>query len=93
MKTRAFAAGLIITTLFTAAQPAVAQQPNPGQLDDHALPVAAGALVGAAASFFLLPLVIPAMAATATGLTVTSSPAVALVGAGVGGYLGYEFSR
>ena len=95
MNTRALAAALIVATLAAASQPALAQQPQPGegQLNSHALPIAAGALVGAAASFFLLPLIVPAMAVTATGVTVTASPVVAVVGAGVGGYLGYEITR
>ena len=71
---------------------ASAQATAPGQLGERALPVAAGALVGAFATFFLLPLVVPAAAAAgAAGVSATSSPLLAVVGAGVGGLIGYEY--
>ncbi len=94
MKTRAFAASLIVATGIAAAQPAWAQAPAPAQLNEHVLPVAAGALIGAAATFFLLPLVVPATAVAATaGVSATTSPVMAAVGAGVGGFLGYELTK
>jgi hypothetical protein len=97
MKMRALAAGLIVAASFVAAQPAAAQQapePGQGQMNERVLPIAVGALFGAAASFFILPLVIPTMAVTAAGATaVTSGPAIALVGAGVGGLVGYAVSH
>ena len=91
------AVGLIVATLLvgtSAFMPASAQTPPPTQLNDHVLPVAAGALVGAAASFFLLPWIIPATAvAAAAGASTTASPILAVIGAGVGGVVGYEFGR
>lgn len=84
------AALLIVMPMLT--NPASAQATAPGQLGERALPVAAGALVGAFATFFVLPLVVPAAAAAgAAGVSVTSSPLLAVVGAGVGGLIGYEF--
>lgn len=87
---RAVAASLIVATSLMGAPSARAQAP--GQLNDHVLPVAAGALVGAAATFFLLPLIIPATAAAAAtaGASTTASPLLAVIGAGVGGIIGYE---
>jgi hypothetical protein len=74
---------------------ASAQATAPGQLGERVLPVAAGALVGAFATFFVLPLVVPAAAAAgaagAAGASVTSSPLLAVVGASVGGLIGYEY--
>jgi hypothetical protein len=96
MEPRALAATMIATALLVGApnlaSSAFAQQAGPAQLNDHLLPVAAGALVGAAVSFFLLPLVIPAtaVAATGAGVSATASPIFAAVGAGVGGVIGYK---
>ena len=90
MTTRAASASLIAAILLMAAPRAHAQAP--AQMNDHVLPVAAGALVGAAATFFLLPLIVPATAAAAAtaGASTTASPLLALIGAGVGGAIGYE---
>jgi hypothetical protein len=90
MMQRAVATGLIVATLVMVAPDARAQAP--AQLNDHVLPVAAGALVGAAATFFLLPLIVPATAAAAAtaGASTTASPLLAVIGAGVGGVIGYE---
>jgi hypothetical protein len=94
MNTRAVATSLIIATLLVGAPalaPNAAAQTPPAQLNDHVLPVAAGALVGAAVSFFVLPWIIPATAVAATaGASTTASPLLALVGAGVGSVIGYE---
>ena len=85
-----FALLLIVTPMLTTT--ASAQATAPGQLGERVLPVAAGALVGAFATFFILPLVVPAAAAAgAAGASVTSSPLIAVVGAGVGGLIGYEY--
>ncbi len=87
-------AGLMFATSVAMAPPVFAQATAPAELNEHVLPVAAGALVGAAASFFLLPLLVPTMAVAATtGVSVTSGPVVAVVGAGIGGILGYELVR
>jgi hypothetical protein len=96
MKTRAVAASMIRAALLVGvpnlASSAFAQPTGAAQLNDHLLPVAAGALVGAAAGFFLLPLVIPATAVAAggAGVSVTASPIFAAVGAGIGGVIGYK---
>jgi len=94
MKTRAAATSLIIATLLLGAPPltpTAAAQTAPAQLNDHVLPVAAGALIGAAVSFFVLPWIIPATAVTAIpGASTTASPLIAVVGAGVGSIIGYE---
>lgn len=97
MKIRAVAATMIATATMLGApdfaSTAHAQPAGRAQLNDHMLPIAAGALVGAAAGFFLLPLVVPATAVAATaGASTTASPILAAVGAGIGGVIGYEFS-
>jgi hypothetical protein len=82
----------VAAALMAHAPAAVAQTAPRAQLSDRILPVAAGALVGAAASFFILPLVVPATAAAAAaGASTTASPLIAMIGAGVGGFIGYEF--
>jgi len=84
------AIGLTGTPAFTSG--AAAQQAGAAQLNDHILPVAAGALIGAAAGFFLLPWLIPATAVAASaGASTTASPVLAAIGAGVGSIAGYEF--
>jgi len=60
------------------------------------LPVAAGALVGGAVGFFILPLILPGSAATAAAGVVTgpaTSPFYGLAGASVGGFIGSRFSE
>ena len=74
------------------APQASAQATAPGQVSERMLPMAAGALAGAAAAFFLLPVLVPATAVAATaGASATSGPLFAVVGAGVGGLIGYEY--
>ena len=91
MTLRAAAATAIISvSLLGVPDLASAQAPAPGQLNDHILPIAAGALVGAAAGFFVLPWVIPATAVAAGTGAVTSSPIFAMLGAGIGGIVGYK---
>lgn len=91
MTKRAVTATVIASVvLFGAPELAAAQPVPPAQLNDHLLPIAAGALVGAAAGFFVLPWVIPATAAVASTGAVTSSPIFAALGAGIGGVLGYK---
>lgn len=63
------------------------------------LPVAAGALIGGAVGFFILPLVLPATGATATNAVVgaaagpLTSPFYGLAGASVGGFIGSRYSE
>lgn len=63
------------------------------------LPVAAGALVGGALGFFILPLILPATGATATNAAVgaaagpITNPFYGLAGASVGGFIGSRFSE
>lgn len=92
MTIRTVALGLTAAALLTGMPHAYAQTAPRAQLNDHILPIAAGALVGAAASFFVLPLLIPATAAAAAtaGASTTASPILAVIGAGVGGLIGYE---
>lgn len=61
------------------------------------LPVAAGALVGGALGFFILPLILPATGATASaaaGAAVgpITSPLYGLAGASVGGFIGSRYA-
>jgi hypothetical protein len=92
MTFRATAASVIVATVLAKAPTAYAQAP--AQLNDHVLPIAASALVGAAASFFLLPLIVPATTAAATaGASATAGPMIAMIGAGIGGLIGYEVSH
>jgi hypothetical protein len=91
MNIRTVTLGLVTALLLMGPQGARAQAPAQAQSISHVLPVAAGALVGAAATFFVLPLIVPATAAAAAaGASSTASPVVALIGASVGGFLGYE---
>jgi hypothetical protein len=91
MTSRAAAATVIISVaLIGMPGLASAQTSAPGQLNDHILPIAAGALVGAAAGFFVLPWVIPATAVVAGTGAVTSSPIFAVLGASIGGIVGYK---
>jgi hypothetical protein len=91
MTLRAVTATAIASVLLLGAPGLAVTQPvPPAQLNDHLLPIAAGALVGAAAGFFVLPWVVPATAAVATTGAVTSSPIFAIVGASIGGILGYK---
>ncbi|MGE0420416.1 MAG: hypothetical protein AB7O80_26725, partial [Acetobacteraceae bacterium] len=59
---------LAVLVAILGIEPAAAQVAPPEEtpLIAHALPIAAGALVGTATSFFILPLVIPALASGAT---------------------------
>jgi hypothetical protein len=97
MKLRATAASLLAATMLFAT-PAVisgaaAQTPAPAQVNSRILPIAAGALVGAA-GFFLLPWIIPATAVAATaGASTTASPTFGLIGAGIGSFIGFETAR
>jgi hypothetical protein len=98
MKLRATAVSLLAATMLFAT-PAVisgaaAQTPAPAQVNSRILPIAAGALVGAAAGFFLLPWIIPATAVAATaGASTTASPTFGLIGAGIGSFIGFETAR
>jgi hypothetical protein len=86
------AAALVATTPVLAPSAVAQERPHGAQLQARILPVAAGALVGAAAGFFLLPLLVPATAAAATaGVSATATPVFAVIGAGLGGVVGYEY--
>jgi len=83
-------ASAVLATL--AVVPAGAQVAPPVEppLIAKVLPIAAGALVGTAASYFILPLVVPTMAATSAGVGATvASPMVGAMGAVVGGTVGW----
>ena len=98
MQPRAVAGSLIVAILLigapTFAPVAAAQTPPPSQVSSRILPIAAGALVGAAAGFFLLPWIVPATAVAATaGASTTASPTLGLIGAGIGSFIGFETAR
>ena len=86
----AVAAALSIAPI--VARPARAQvsAPDPEPILSHVLPVAAGALVGAAVTFFILPLIVPAMASgVQTVGPAVATPLTGAIGATVGGVIGY----
>ncbi|MFI4980210.1 MAG: hypothetical protein ACHQIO_07670 [Nevskiales bacterium] len=95
MRSRPAAVAVVSAILLAAPQlapQAVAQPAGSAQIPERVLPVAAGALVGAATAFFLLPLLVPATAAGAVaGASTTAGPLFAAVGASIGGVIGYEF--
>jgi hypothetical protein len=97
MTTRAIMVSLIVAiSLMGAPKFAEAQTPAPApaQVSGRILPIAAGALVGAAAGFFLLPWIVPATAVAATaGASTTASPTLGLIGAGIGSFIGFETAR
>jgi hypothetical protein len=94
MQLRTIVVGMVVAGTLAQAPAAWAQTAPRAQLSAHILPIAAGALVGAAASFFVLPLIVPATAVAATaGASATASPVLAVVGAGIGGFLGYELAH
>ena len=98
MKARTTVASLAIAMLLVGAPAfapvAAAQAPAPAQVSNRILPIAAGALVGAAAGFFLLPWIVPATAVAATaGASTTASPTLGLIGAGIGSFIGFEAAR
>ena len=94
MTIRAAMAGIAVVTMLAQSPACFAQTTGHAQLSDRLLPVAAGALVGAAASFFILPLIVPGTAVAATaGASPTAGPLVAAIGAGIGGFLGYGFAH
>lgn len=95
MKARLMAftlAGVLLAAPIASAQSVAPTDNDP--LLAHALPVAAGALIGAAAGFFILPLLVPALASATpiTGTTV-SSPLIGLASAGLGGLLAYKVAK
>ena len=74
------------------ARPARAQvsAPDPEPILSHVLPVAAGALVGTAVTFFILPLIVPALASGAPAVgPAVATPMTGAIGAALGGYVGY----
>jgi hypothetical protein len=86
----AVAAALSIAPI--AARPARAQvsAPEPEPVLSHVLPVAAGALVGTAVTFFIMPLIVPAMASgVQTVGPAVAPPYIGAIGAAVGGVIGY----
>ncbi len=75
----------------TAAQPS-----TDSPVIAKVLPVAAGALIGAAAGFFILPLVVStgsasAAAGAAAAVGPVTSPWFGVIGASVGGFVGSRF--
>lgn len=88
------AVGLV--AMLGAATPAIAQNAPryESPLIAHVLPIAAGALVGTASTFFILPLIVPALASTVpVAGPAVASPLVGAVGAVVGGFVGYAMFR
>lgn len=60
----------------------------------YALPIAVGALVGGTTTFFILPLIIPAMAGAAPAVgPVVGTPLFGAIGAVTGGVIGYTMFR
>lgn len=92
----ALASILAISPLeWASAQAApVAEQPFIGKV----LPVAAGALVGGAVGFFILPLILPATGATATAAVGAAagpitSPVYGFAGAAIGSFIGSRYAE
>lgn len=82
--------------MFVAVTPAIAQNAPryESPMIAHVLPIAAGALVGTASTFFILPLIVPAMASTVpVAGPAVASPLAGAVGAVVGGVVGYVMFR
>lgn len=78
------------------ARPARAQvsAPDPEPILSHVLPVAAGALVGTAVTFFILPLIVPAMASGVPSVgPAVGTPYIGAIGAAVGGVIGYTMFK
>jgi len=78
------------------ARPARAQvsAPDPEPVLSHVLPVAAGALVGTAVTFFILPLIVPSMASgVPTVGPAVATPYIGAIGAAVGGVIGYTMFK
>ncbi|WP_448188994.1 hypothetical protein [Azospirillum sp. sgz301742] len=98
MKTRcthalvAAALVLAIAAPAAAASPAVPPAPPETPFVAKMLPVAAGALVGAAAGFFILPVLAPSVAVAAT-VGPPTSPLFGLAGAGLGALIGTQISN
>lgn len=90
--TRCLAAGTLALTIAalpfeaTAASPP-APPPPETPFVAKILPVAAGALVGTAVGFFVVPVLVPGIAVAATAGPPTS-PMLGLVGAGLGALVG-----
>lgn len=94
--TRSIAPILALTATLAFAAPAIAQVGPSAEtpLIAHALPIAAGALIGTATSYFILPLIIPALASGATVAgPVVATRTVGAIGAAVGGFAGYSMFR
>lgn len=75
-----------------AAQPVAPPRPADTPFVAKLLPVAAGALVGAATGFFILPLLAPGIAVAATAGPPTS-PLFGFAGAGLGALIGTQVSE
>ncbi len=88
---RRLALGFVVAAAVSAT-PAAAQvaPPEPEPFISHVLPVAAGALVGTAVTFFILPLIVPALASGAPAVgPAVATPMTGAIGAALGGYVGY----
>lgn len=86
----AVAAALSMTPIMARPARAQVSAPDPEPVLSHVLPIAAGALVGTAVTFFILPLIVPAVASgVPTVGPAVATPFVGAVGAALGGVVGY----
>lgn len=91
---RMLAAALVLAAaaqapVATAAEPPRAQPPHETPFVAKVLPIAAGALVGAAAGFFIVPVLVPSVAVVAASGPPTS-PLFGLAGASLGALIGSQ---
>lgn len=86
----AVAAALSVAPIMARPARAQVSAPDPEPVLSHVLPIAAGALVGTAVTFFILPLIVPAVASGAPAVgPAVATPFVGAVGAALGGVVGY----
>lgn len=84
---------LHVPTLAGPANAQVAGKPPEPSLA-KVMPFAAGALVGGATAFFILPLIVPSLASgAATVGPAVGTPALGAIGAVIGGAVGYVWYR
>jgi hypothetical protein len=87
-----FVLAIATPALDAAAAPPVAPPPPETPFVAKLLPVAAGALVGAATGFFIVPLLAPGAAVVAVAGPPTS-PLFGFAGAGLGALIGTQVSQ
>lgn len=92
MKTHTLAAATLALAVAAASFEAAAAPPPPPPPPEASfvakmLPVAAGALVGTAVGFFIVPVLVPSMAVAAT-VGPPTSPMLGVAGAGIGALIG-----